>query len=142
MVKKGSRIHYGYNGEDLSIKQIYSRNKKRRGRSRYLLSVDVTVGEIPAKICPCSNCLYQVHAAVSCKTSEWRKPSVNSSILLDEMEDISFLHSLQIILEALIATVVDIFHISDAQLEEFTVSFVSRLPKYMQDSLRKEKIPA
>ncbi len=67
---------------------------------------------------------------------------MNSSILLDEMEDISFLHSLQIILEALIATVVDIFHISDAQLEEFTVSFVSRLPKYMQDSLRKEKIPA
>jgi hypothetical protein len=58
------------------------------------------------------------------------------------MEDISFLHSLQIILEALIATVVDIFHILDAQLEKFTVSFVSRLPKYMKDRLRKEKMPA
>jgi hypothetical protein len=53
MLKKSSRIKYGYEGENLNIKEIYSRNKKRRGRSKYLLSVDVTVGKenpIPAKI--------------------------------------------------------------------------------------------
>ena len=53
MIKKSSRIKYCYNGENLNIKEIYSRNKKRRGRSKYLLSIDVMVGKenpIPAKI--------------------------------------------------------------------------------------------
>jgi hypothetical protein len=53
MLKKSSRIKYGYEGENLNIKEFYSRNKKRRGKSKYLLSVDVTVGKenpIPAKI--------------------------------------------------------------------------------------------
>jgi hypothetical protein len=53
MIKKNSRIKYGYDGRQFNIKEIYSRNKKRRGRSRYLLSVDVTLGKtnpIPAKI--------------------------------------------------------------------------------------------
>lgn len=41
--------------QKLNVKEIYSRNKKRRGRSRYLLSVDVTVTDregnsIPAKL--------------------------------------------------------------------------------------------
>ena len=53
MIKKSSRIKYEYCGEQLDIKEIYSRNKKRRGRSKYLLSVDVKIGKenpIPAKI--------------------------------------------------------------------------------------------
>ena len=53
MIKKSSRIKYSYNGEQLNIKEIYSKNKKRRGRSKYLLSVDVVVGKenpLPAKI--------------------------------------------------------------------------------------------
>ena len=53
MIKKSSRIKYSYCGEQLNIKEIYSRNKKRRGRSKYLLSVDVMVGKenpISAKI--------------------------------------------------------------------------------------------
>lgn len=53
MIKKSSRIKYSYCGKQLNIKEIYSRNRKRRGRSKYLLSVDVTVGKensIPAKI--------------------------------------------------------------------------------------------
>ena len=44
MIKKSSRIKYSYCGEQLNIKEIYCRNKKRRGRSKYLLSVDVMVG--------------------------------------------------------------------------------------------------
>lgn len=53
MIKKSSRIRYEYNGKQLSIKKIYGINKKRRGRSKYLLSVDVMVGKeekIPARI--------------------------------------------------------------------------------------------
>lgn len=54
MVKK-SKTKYLYNGEKLNVKEIYSRNKKRRGRSWYLLSVPVMVEKdsesIPGKIC-------------------------------------------------------------------------------------------
>ena len=52
MVKKSSKIKYGYQGGRYSIKEIYKQCKKRRGRSKYLLSIDVTVGDeaIEAKI--------------------------------------------------------------------------------------------
>ena len=47
-------MFFRYNGEDMSLISIYNKNKKRRGRSRYLLSVMVEVvkdGEIiPAKV--------------------------------------------------------------------------------------------
>lgn len=45
MVKVSSRISYEFNGERKNIKQIYNSCKKRRGRSRYLLSVNVKVGQ-------------------------------------------------------------------------------------------------
>ena len=45
MVKVSSRISYEYNRERKNIKQIYNSCKKRRGRSRYLLSVNVKVGQ-------------------------------------------------------------------------------------------------
>jgi hypothetical protein len=58
MLKKTSKTHYRYNGEMLPVTKIYARNKKRRGRSKYLLSVLVDIhgrenGEnmfIPAKL--------------------------------------------------------------------------------------------
>ena len=52
VVKKSSKIQYGYQEGRYNIKEIYRQCKKRRGRSRYLLSVDITVGNkaIPAKI--------------------------------------------------------------------------------------------
>ena len=53
MVKKAENIQFLYRGEMLSDKQIFNRNKKRRGRAKYLLSVMVEVcGEtnIPAKL--------------------------------------------------------------------------------------------
>ena len=53
MLKKSSRIYYEYEGKQLSIEKIFGICKKRRGRSKYLLSVNVTVGsdeQIPAKI--------------------------------------------------------------------------------------------
>ena len=54
MVKKTPKMFFRYNGENMSLTSIYNKNKKRRGRSRYLLSVMVDVvkdGEIiPAKM--------------------------------------------------------------------------------------------
>lgn len=41
MIKRSSKIQYLYNEEKLDIKQIFSMEKKRQGRSRYLLSVKV-----------------------------------------------------------------------------------------------------
>ena len=54
MVKKSPKMFFRYNGEDMPLASIYNKNKKRRGKSKYLLSVMVDVvkdGEIvPAKV--------------------------------------------------------------------------------------------
>ena len=54
MIRKSSKIRYIYEGEKLNLNKIYGMNKKRRGRSRYLLSVNVEREKdgmrIPAKI--------------------------------------------------------------------------------------------
>ena len=53
MIKKSSRIYYEYEGKQLSINKIFGICKKRRGRSKYLLSINVMVGKdekIPARI--------------------------------------------------------------------------------------------
>lgn len=54
MAKKTSKMHYLYNGKMQPLTEIYKQNKKRRGRSRYLLSVEVTVSKdgetIPARV--------------------------------------------------------------------------------------------
>ena len=60
MVKKSGTKYTWTNPETgesqkLNVKEIYSRNRKRRGRSRYLLSVNVTISDsegnsIPAKL--------------------------------------------------------------------------------------------
>lgn len=54
MVKKTPKMHFLYDGEMLPITEIYKKNKKRRGRSKYLLSVGVTVVKdnesVPARI--------------------------------------------------------------------------------------------
>lgn len=54
MIKKTPKMFFRYNGEEMPLASIYNKNRKRRGRSRYLLSVMVEVvkdGEsIPAKV--------------------------------------------------------------------------------------------
>lgn len=39
MIKKNPRIYYEYEGEQLPINKIFGICKKRRGRSKYLLSI-------------------------------------------------------------------------------------------------------
>ena len=54
MVKKTPKMFFRYQGEDQSLISIDRKNKKRRGRSRYLLSVEVEIikdgNAIPAKV--------------------------------------------------------------------------------------------
>ena len=59
MVKKSGKVYYEYDGEQHDVKEIFSRSKKRRGRSKYLLSVEVSLFQkkygkilecIPAKL--------------------------------------------------------------------------------------------
>ena len=54
MVKKTPKMFFHYQNEDMSLISIYNKNKKRRGKSKYLLSVMVDVVKdneiIPAKV--------------------------------------------------------------------------------------------
>ena len=54
MTKKTRTIHYRFNGKKMDVMEIYKKNKKRPGRSKYLLSVEASVesnGErIPVRI--------------------------------------------------------------------------------------------
>ena len=149
MVKKSSKVKYGYQGKMLNIKEIYRKNRKRRGRSRYLLSIEVTIGTeaIPAKI---------VYVRNKSKKKDWLAIiSTDTELseeeiiriygkrwdievffcLMDELDDITFSQSMRIIIDALMDAVMEYFHITEQQLEEFTASFIQRLPKYMQNAL-------
>ena len=202
MVKKSSKIKYGYQDGKYNIKEIYKQSKKRRGRSKYLLSVDVTVGDeaIPAKIVCVRNkskkkdwlaiistdttiseeeiiriygkrwdievffktCKSYLHLAKECRSLSYDALTAHVSVvfvrymmlavtqrcntddktvcelfyrLMDELDDITFSQSMRIIIDALMDTVMEHFHITEQQLEDFTASFVQRLPKYMQKAL-------
>ena len=202
MVKKSSKIKYGYQDGKYNIKEIYKQCKKRRGRSKYLLSVDVTVGNeaIPAKIVCVRNkskkkdwlaiistdttiseeeiiriygkrwgievffktCKSYLHLVKECRSLSYDALTAHVSVvfvrymmlavtqrcntddktvcelfyrLMDELDDITFSQSMRIIIDALMDTVMEHFHITEQQLEDFTTSFVQRLPKYMQKAL-------
>ncbi len=54
MVKKTSKMHFLYNGKMQPLIEIYKQNRKRRGRSKYLLSVEISIVKdddtIPARV--------------------------------------------------------------------------------------------
>ena len=205
MLKK-SKTKYCYQGNALNVKEIYSQNRKRRGRSRYLLSVEVTMTKdqdtIPVKLVFVRNksnrkdwlvlistdtalsedeiiriygkrwdievffrsCKSYLHLAKECRSISYDALNAHVSIvftrymilsvaqrrntdekticelcfvMLDEMEDISFSRSMQIIMYALIDAVMEYFHITEEQLVEFMHNFISRLPKYMREALHR-----
>ena len=47
--------------------------------------------------------------------------------MVDEMADISFNHSLQLILVAMLDSICFVFHATEEQLSLFTAEFISRL---------------
>ena len=55
MLKKSGKVFYEYEGKQLDLKAIYSRNRKRPGRSKYLLSIEANLiqkekGQIVSRI--------------------------------------------------------------------------------------------
>ena len=208
MIKKSSRIRYEYEGQMLSIKKIYGICKKRRGRSRYLLSVNVMVGKnqkIPAKIVcvrnkqnkkdwiafiytnpdlseeeiiriygkrwqievffktcksylnlvgECHSLSYDaltahvaiVFARYMMLALEQRKDEDHRTLgeifffLTDELADITFGESLQIILKAMFEGIYTVFQVTEAQIDAFIDIFVDRLPNFIQNSLAKSAV--
>ena len=55
--------------------------------------------------------------------------------LASELADITFNSSLGILMQAMLDTVTEFFHITEEQLADFTSSIINRLPNYMKDAL-------
>ncbi len=53
----------------------------------------------------------------------------------DELADITFGESFQIILAAMLESICTVFQVTEKQMDTFIELFVSRLPEYLQDSL-------
>lgn len=210
MIKKSSRIYYEYEGELLSINKIFGICKKRRGRSKYLLSVNVMVGKeqkIPAKIvCVrnkqnkkdwvafiCTNpelseeeiiriygkrwqievffktCKTYLQLVTECHSLSYDALTAHVAIVFtrylmiameqrrweddrtlgeifffftDELADITFGESFQIIITAMIESVCAIFQPTEEHLKLFLEMFVGRLPDYIRNSLEKAAVAA
>jgi len=205
MIKKSSRIYYEYKDEQCSIKKIFGICKKRPGRSRYLLSVNVMIGKdqkVPAKIvCVrnkknrkdwiafiCTNpnlsedeiiriygkrwqievffktCKTYLNLISECHSLSYDALTAHTAIVFtrylmiameqrrnedertlgeifffftDELADITFGESFQIILNIMIDSVCAIFQPTEKQLQLFIDMFVGRLPEYIRNSLVK-----
>ena len=209
MLKKSSKVFYEYYGQQLDIKKIYSMNRKRPGRSKYLLSVEVNliqkqngnvVSSIPARIIYVRNksnrkdwiSLISTDLDISeeeiirrygarrnievyfktCKQylkllKECNSPSFDAFtchlaivavrymilsvsqrsnsddrtvgelfwIITAEVAEISYNHSLCLILQALLETIQECFHASDEQMDAFVLSFMGKLPEHLQRAL-------
>ena len=206
MVKKSSKITYLCQGEKRNIKQIYSRNRKRPGRSRYLLSIIVTVGQnkegtpIEAKIVCVRNrsnrkdwlailstdtslseeeiirlygkrwdievffktCKSYLKLLTECHSLSYDALTAHTSVVLvrymllaleqrksvddrsfgelfmlvvDELADITFSHSMQLIVAAMLDSIRDVFHATDEQIQSLMDAFLSRLPEEFQTML-------
>ena len=210
MIKKSSRIRYEFEGKQLSINRIFGISKKRRGRSKYLLSVDVMVGKdqkIPAKIvCVrnkknkkdwiafiCTNpmlseeeiiriygkrwqievffktCKSYLQLVSECHSLSYDALTAHVAIVFvrymmialeqrkdedfrslgeiffyftDELADITFAESLQILLKAMFECIYAIFQVTEEQMDTFIEMFINRLPGYMQRALTRVPMAA
>ncbi len=210
MIKKSSRIRYEFEGKQLSINRIFGISKKRRGRSKYLLSVDVMVGKdqkIPAKIvCVrnkknkkdwiafiCTNpmlseeeiiriygkrwqievffktCKSYLQLVSECHSLSYDALTAHVAIVFvrymmialeqrkdedfrslgeiffyftDELADITFAESLQILLKAMFEYIYAIFQVAKEQMDTFIEMFINRLPGYMQRALTRVPMAA
>ena len=210
MIKKSSRIRYEFEGEQLSINKIFGISKKRRGRSKYLLSVEIMVGKdrkIPAIIvCVrnkknkkdwiafiCTNpmlseeeiiriygkrwqievffktCKSYLQLVSECHSLSYDTLTAHVAIVFvrymmialeqrkdedfrslgeiffyftDELTDITFAESLQILLEAMFECIYAIFQVTKEQMDTFIEMFINRLPGYMQRALTRVPMAA
>ena len=62
--------------------------------------------------------------------------------LVDEMADITFSHSIQILMQAMIASLQQTLKLSDDQLDALLDDFASCLPEYLQNALQIGQVAA
>ena len=55
----------------------------------------------------------------------------------DEMTDITFSHSLCLIIDAMLASIQELLKLRDEQLSTLTADFESRLPEYLKNALHR-----
>ena len=60
----------------------------------------------------------------------------------DELADITFAESLQLLLKAMFECIYAIFQVTDEQMDTFIEMFINRLPEYMQRALTRVPIAA
>lgn len=209
MLKKSSKIHYTYKGQKLPINKIFGICKKRRRRSKYLLSVNVTLGEeqIPAKIvCVrnrnnkkewialiCTNttlpeeeiiriygkrwqieiffktCKSYLKLVKECHSLSYDALTAHVAIvfarymllaleqrrnldektlgklffyMVDELKNIAFAQSYQLILQTMIDCVCAIFQPSDEQLSQLLDMFIENLQDYLKIAITRPVIAA
>ena len=155
MVKKTPKMFFRYNGEDMSLTSIYNKNKKRRGRSRYLLSVMVDVvkdGEIiPAKVVYVRNSLsydaMTAHTAVvftryMMLSLESRESNDNRSLgelflyFSDEMSDITWIQAFQMLFQMFRRMLSDNTELSDEKIAELADAFMNTHPVMLKTQLQ------
>ena len=194
----------GLDTQRLNIKQIYSRNRKRPGRSKYLLSVEVELGgrtagepRIPARLVYVRNrakkkdwlaiictdmtlsedeiiriygkrwdievffktCKSYLKLLTECHSLSYDALTAHVTVvfvryillaleqrgatdqrtfgelflvMVDELADISFSHSLCLILEAMLESICEVFQASEEQCSRLMEAFLSRLPEHFR----------
>ena len=155
MVKKTPKMFFRYNDEDMSLTSIYNKNKKRRGRSRYLRSVMVDVvkdGEIiPAKVVYVRNSLsydaMTAHTAVvftryMMLSLESRESNDNRSLgelflyFSDEMSDITWIQAFQMLFQMFRTMLSDNTELSDEKIAELADAFMNTHPVVLKTQLQ------
>ena len=132
MIKKSSHIRYEYEGQMLSIKKIYGICKKRRGHS---LSYDALTAHVAIVFAR-----YMMLALEQRKDEDHRTLGEIFFFLTDELADITFGESLQIILKAMFEGIYTVFQVTESQIDAFIDIFVDRLPNFIQNSLAKSAV--
>ena len=139
----------------MSLISIYNKNKKRRGKSKYLLSVMVDVVKdrdiIPAKVVYVRNSLsydaMTAHTAVvftryMILSLESRESNDNRSLgelflyFSDEMSDITWIQAFQMLLQMFRTMLSDNTELSDEKINELANAFMDALPTMMKIRLQ------
>lgn len=209
MVKKSGKVYYEYNGEQHDVREIFSRCKKRRGRSKYLLSVEINLlqkkgGKIlermPAKLVYVRNkakkkdwiaiistdtdlseeeiikrygyrwnievyfktCKQYLKYTKECQSTSFDSLTAHLAVAnvrymmlsmfqrentdhrslgelfylyVQEVAEITFDHSMKLIMIALLSTVKEFFSLTEEQMSSFVQQFIRNLPNYLRKPL-------
>ena len=156
MVKKTSKMFFRYNGEDMSLISIYNKNKKRRGRSKYLLSV--IVDEVFFKVCKS-----YLHLSKECRSMSYDAMTAHTAVVFtrymmlsienresqderslgelflyfsDEMSDITWIQAFQLLLQMFRTLLADNIDIAEEEIDKLVDTFMDAIPTLLRSKLQ------